>query len=74
MITMEIDSGAEAFLETMARDSGRTPALIAGEVVEDWLENQALLRLAEERKADLKAGRSYTIPWGKVKAEYGVPD
>jgi len=72
MVTITLPKYAEQFLHNLAEDCGKTPETIASESLEEWLENQALLRLAVERKTEWEADGKKTYSWQEVKAENGL--
>jgi hypothetical protein len=74
MLAVTLHKNAEQFLEHLAHDRGKTPETVASETLEEWLENQALLRLAEERKAEWEASGRKTYTLDEIEAMYGLQD
>jgi predicted DNA-binding protein len=74
MITVTLPHYAEQFLYDLAENRGKTPERVASESLEEWLENQALLRLAVERKAEWVADGKKTYSLDEIEAMYGLQD
>ncbi|GMO27718.1 MAG: hypothetical protein Ta2B_08360 [Termitinemataceae bacterium] len=56
------------YLERIAKDEGKTAELYAREILENVLENNALLKLAIERKAEWEATGKKTYSLDEVLA------
>ncbi|GHU46296.1 hypothetical protein FACS1894190_18330 [Spirochaetia bacterium] len=69
---IELEKQDEQYLEKLAKDKGKTAEVYAREILEDVLENNALLKLAIERKAEWEATGRKTVSWAQVKAENGL--
>jgi len=72
MVAVKMRKDVEKYLEYIARRRGKTPEAVASETLENWVENQALLALTKERKAEWEAGGRKTISWEDVKSENGL--
>jgi hypothetical protein len=71
-MTLELETYEEEYLETRAQETGTTAELYARELLQECLENVALVQIADERMAEWKAEGGSAIPWASVKAENGL--
>jgi hypothetical protein len=72
MIAVTLPKQAEKYLGFMAHDAGRTAEALASEALENWIENQALLKIGEQRKAEWIADGCKSVSWTQIKAENGL--
>jgi hypothetical protein len=71
-MTLELETYEKEFLETRAQATGTTPEIYARELLQECLENAALVQIADERMAEWKAAGQPTISWANVKADNGL--
>ncbi|GMO56838.1 MAG: hypothetical protein Ta2A_02260 [Treponemataceae bacterium] len=71
-MTVELEKTDMCYLETLAGEHGTSAENYAKEALENWLENQALLKLATQRKKEWIADGCKTVSWAQVKAENGL--
>ena len=74
MLAIRLPEEIEARLENLAKSTGRTKTFYAREAILEYLEDMEDLYLAEQRIADINAGRSKTIPLEEVMKQYGLED
>lgn len=74
MLAIDLPEDIEARLDALAKAEGRSKASYASEVLLEHLEDLENLRIAEERLADIKAGRTTTIPIADVMRKHGLAD
>ena len=72
MLAIRLSPELEARLSALAKRSGRTKTFYAREALEKHLEDLEDLYDAEERLADIKSGKSKTIPIEEVMKRYGM--
>jgi RHH-type transcriptional regulator, rel operon repressor / antitoxin RelB len=66
MLALRLPPDIEARLEVVAKRTGRTKSFYAREAILEYLEDLEDLYLAEERYADIKSGKTKTIPLSEV--------
>jgi RHH-type transcriptional regulator, rel operon repressor / antitoxin RelB len=66
MLALRLPPDIEARLEAVAKRTGRTKSFYAREAILEYLEDLEDLYLAEERYADIKSGKTKTIPLSEV--------
>jgi RHH-type rel operon transcriptional repressor/antitoxin RelB len=71
-LTVQIDGDMALKVEDCARFSGKSSADIVREAVADFLQNRYDLQDAELESAEIRAGRSHTIPLKDVMRDYGL--
>ena len=59
-------------LQNLAEKTGRSKTFYMIEAIQVHLDDLEDLYLAEQRLADIKAGRTKTIPLGEIVKRYGV--
>jgi RHH-type rel operon transcriptional repressor/antitoxin RelB len=74
MLAIRLPDEIEIRLENLAKLTGRTKTFYAREAIMEYLEDLEDLYLAEQRLADIRAGRSKTIPLAEVMKRYGMED
>ena len=72
MLAIRLPVEIENRLEALAKATGRTKTYYAREAILEYIDDLENLYLAEQRYADLKAGRDTTIPLEEVMREYGM--
>ena len=74
MLAIRLPPEIEARLENLAKNTGRTKTYYAREAILEYLEDMEDLYEAEQRVADIRAGRSKAIPLEEVMKQYGMED
>lgn len=74
MLAIRLPAAVEERLETLAKATGRTKTFYAREAILEHLDDLEDLYLAERRLADLRAGRSETVPMDDLMKRYGLAD
>jgi RHH-type rel operon transcriptional repressor/antitoxin RelB len=74
MLAIRLPEEIEKRLEALAKATGRTKTFYAREAILEHLEDLEDIFLAEQRLADIHAGRVKTIPLEEVMKEYGMVD
>ena len=69
MTNVRFDHETQERLTFLAKETGRTISYYIREAVDSKLEDLEDIYLAEKTLEDIKAGRSYTVSWGKIKKE-----
>ncbi len=72
MLAIRLSPELEARLAALAKRSGRTKTFYAREALEKHLEDMEDLYDAEERLADIRSGKSKTIPLEEIMKRYGM--
>ena len=72
MLAIRLPAEIEKRLDALAKSTGRTKTFYAREAIIEHLGDLEDLYIAEQRLADLRAGRSSTVPLEKVMKQYGV--
>ena len=72
MLAIRLPPEIEARLENLAKNTGRTKTYYAREAILEYLEDMEDLYEAEQRVADIRAGRSKAIPLEEVMKQYGM--
>jgi RHH-type rel operon transcriptional repressor/antitoxin RelB len=74
MLAIRLPEEVEKRLGTLAKATGRTKTFYAREAIIEHLDDLEDIYLAEQRLADIHAGRVKTIPLEEVIKEYGMVD
>ena len=74
MLAIRLPEEVEKRLDTLAKETGRTKTFYAREAILEHLDDLEDIYLAEQRLADIHAGRVKTIPLEEVMKEYGMVD
>jgi RHH-type transcriptional regulator, rel operon repressor / antitoxin RelB len=72
MISIELPPEIEERLDELAKTTGRSKAFYVREAVIEHLEDLEDIHLAEQRIAELRAGRSKTVPLEDVMKRYSM--
>jgi len=72
MLAIRLPAEIENRLEALSKATGRTKTYYAREAILEYLDDLEDIYLAEQRLADLKAGRSSTISLDDVIKSYGL--
>lgn len=74
ILTLTLPDDLHRELEAWAAETGQAPAAAVLDVLEKILEDREDLRIAQERWADIMAGRSYVIPLEDVLRDLDLDD
>jgi RHH-type rel operon transcriptional repressor/antitoxin RelB len=74
MLAIRLPEEVEKRLDALAKATGRTKTFYAREAILEHLEDLEDIYIAEQRLADIHAGRVKTIPLEEVMKEYGMVD
>lgn len=74
MLAIRLPVDVEVRLEALAKATGRTKTFYAREAILEHLEDMEDVYLAEQRLADLKAGRSKAYSLEEVERNLGLAD
>lgn len=74
MLAIRLPEDLEKRLENLARRTGRTKTFYARQAIEQHLDDLEDIYLAEQRLADIRAGRTKTIPIEDVLKQYDMED
>jgi RHH-type rel operon transcriptional repressor/antitoxin RelB len=74
MLAIRLPEEIENRLEALSKATGRTKTYYAREAILEYLDDLEDLYLAQQRLADLKAGRSSAIPLEEVMKKYGLAE
>jgi RHH-type rel operon transcriptional repressor/antitoxin RelB len=72
MLAIELPPDVELRLEKLAAATGKTKHFHAKEAIIEHLNDLEDLYLAEQRLADIHAGKTQTIPLSEVMKHYGL--
>jgi RHH-type transcriptional regulator, rel operon repressor / antitoxin RelB len=72
MLAIRLPATIEKRLERLAKRTGRTKTYYAREAILQHLEDLEGIYLAEKRLADIRAGRTKTIPLEEVVRRHGL--
>lgn len=72
MLAIRLPQKIEKRLDRLAKRTGRTKTYYAREAILQHLEDLEDIYLAEKRLADIRAGRTQTIPLEEVMRRYGI--
>jgi RHH-type rel operon transcriptional repressor/antitoxin RelB len=74
MLAIRLPEDLEKRLENLAKRTGRTKTFYARQAIEQHLDDLEDLYLAEQRLAEIRAGRTQTIPLEDVLKRYDMED
>ncbi|MEW5824807.1 MAG: DUF6290 family protein [Pseudomonadota bacterium] len=74
MLAIRLPAEIESRLDALAKATGRTKTYYAREAILEYLDDMEDLYLAEQRLADIRAGRSLTLSLDDVMKQYGLAD
>lgn len=74
MLAIRLPKDIEERLEALATATGRTKTFYVREAILEHLDDLEDLYIAEQRLADIRAGRTKTIPLEEVMQEYSLED
>jgi RHH-type rel operon transcriptional repressor/antitoxin RelB len=74
MLAIRLPAEIEDRLEALAEATGRTKSFYVREAIIEHLADLEDVYLAEQRLADLRAGRAKAIPIDDVMKKYGLED
>jgi len=74
MLAIRLPEDIEKRLDALAKETGRTKTYYVREAILEHLDDLEDIYLAEQRLADIQAGRVRTIPLEEVMKEYGLVD
>ena len=74
MLAIRLPEEIEKRLDALARATGRSKSFYAREAILEHLDDLEDIYLAERRLADIRAGRTETIPLDDVIRKHGLAD
>jgi RHH-type transcriptional regulator, rel operon repressor / antitoxin RelB len=74
MLAVRLPEDLDSRLSALAKATGRTKSFYVREALIVQLDDIEDYYLAERRYADIKSGKSKTIPLAQVMADYGLGD
>jgi len=74
MLAIRLPAEIEKRLDALAKATGRTKTFYAREAIREYLDDLEDYYVAEQRMADIRAGRSTTIPLEEIVKRYGLVD
>ena len=74
MLALRLTPDIESRLDALARATGRTKSYYAREAIVEHLDDLEDIYLAEQRLADLRAGRSDTVALEALTKTHGLED
>jgi RHH-type rel operon transcriptional repressor/antitoxin RelB len=74
VLAIRLPQDIETRLEALAKATGRSKTFYAREAILEHLDDLEDVYLAEQRLADIRAGRTKTVPLADVMKRYGVED
>ena len=74
MLALRLPPEIEDRLDTLSKRTGRSKSFYAREAILEYLDDLEDIYLAEQRLADLRAGRSDAVPLADVMKRYGLED
>ncbi|MCL2102847.1 MAG: DUF6290 family protein [Syntrophorhabdaceae bacterium] len=72
MLAIRLPKEIENRLENLAKTTGRTKTFYARQAILSYLDELEDIYIAEQRLADIRAGKTKTIPIEEVMAEYDL--
>lgn len=74
MLALRLPEDIEKRLDALAKATGRSKSFYAREAILEHLDDLEDIYLAEQRLADIRAGRTQTISLEDVIAKHGLAD
>jgi RHH-type transcriptional regulator, rel operon repressor / antitoxin RelB len=74
MLALRLPPDIETRLDRLSKLTGRTKSYYAREAILEHLDDLEDIYLAEQRLADLRAGRSKAVPLREMMKRHGVRD
>jgi RHH-type rel operon transcriptional repressor/antitoxin RelB len=74
MLAIRLPEEIEKRLDALAKETGRTKSFYVREAILEHLDDLEDIYLAEQRLADIRAGRSTTVSLEEVMKRYGMVD
>ena len=74
MLSLRLPPDIESRLEKLAKRTGRSKSYYAREAILERLDKLEDIYLADQRLADLRAGRSEAVPLREMMKRHGVRD
>jgi RHH-type transcriptional regulator, rel operon repressor / antitoxin RelB len=74
MLAIRLPEAIEKRLDALAKETGRTKSFYVREAILEHLDDLEDIYLAEQRLADIHAGRVEAIPLEEVMKKYGMVD
>jgi RHH-type rel operon transcriptional repressor/antitoxin RelB len=74
MLAIRLPEDIEQRLEALALATGRTKTFYAREAILEHIDDLEDIYLAEQRLADIRSGRTATVPLGDVMKAHGLAD
>jgi RHH-type rel operon transcriptional repressor/antitoxin RelB len=74
MLAIRLPEEIEKRLDALAKQTGRTKSYYARQAILEQLDDLEDIYLAEQRLADVRAGRSTTVSLEEVMKRYGMVD
>ena len=71
-ISLRLPEDLSTRLQTLATNTGRSKTFYMIEAIKEHIEDLEDLYLAEQRLADIRSGKSKTIPLEEVMKQYGL--
>lgn len=74
MLALRLPNELDERLDALAKASGRSKNEHALEALTEYVADMEDAQIAEQRLADLRAGRSHTVPIEELMQRYGLAD
>lgn len=74
MLAIRLPAEVESRLDALAKATGRTKTFYAREAILEYLDDMEDIYLAEQRLADIRAGRSRVHSLDEVERDLGLAD
>lgn len=74
MLAIRLPAEVESRLDALAKATGRTKTFYAREAILEYLDDMEDIYLAEQRLADIRAGRSRVHSLEEVERDLGLAD
>lgn len=73
-VVTRFDTSLVDRLRTLATLTGRPKSYYVKQAVEEHIDELEMIYLAKQRAEEVRAGKTKTISWAKVKKQYGIQD